>query len=302
MSLCGNPSRPSLKVHQSPIVEFRPEDGVGGGGVGGDEGMTPSDGFSSTSNYPFRSASCRSVTRPASPTSAQDQGLDLPPVPVEYTVGVHGGAAAVPWRVSHRSSTGSSPVRKGFFQHQRGKSTTDLPLAHGIPASEYAKRGGHSKGPSILESMVVKLLLFMLGVVAVYYLLANGSPYWALSDSPLLGSRGTYHQVDKPVIDQDVLLSPSRNAMADSQVDPFPPPPPRTYRPLRVTPLSPARELLALQSYLIEDERHAIDPLVDVSKPLNPAALLGFDPRDEASWKELQHETDPLVVWNFADA
>lgn len=75
--------------------------------------------------------------------------------------------------------------------------------------------------------------------------------------------------------------------------------PPKAYRPIKsASVLTPEREILALQTYLVENDKHTIAPSVDTSVPLDPVTILGFDARQEAGWAELRQEIDPIVVWD----
>lgn len=66
--------------------------------------------------------------------------------------------------------------------------------------------------------------------------------------------------------------------------------------------MTPERELLALQTYLLEDTQHAISSSVDTSKPLDPMFMLSFDIKDEHGWRELKRDVDPVVVWDIGHA
>jgi hypothetical protein len=79
--------------------------------------------------------------------------------------------------------------------------------------------------------------------------------------------------------------------------------PPKISRPVKDNvAMTPERELLALQTFLLEDTMHTISPSVDVSKPLDPMVMLSFDAKDENGWRELRRDVDPVVVWDIGHA
>lgn len=64
------------------------------------------------------------------------------------------------------------------------------------------------------------------------------------------------------------------------------------------TVMSPAMELIAVQSYLLSNPHHSLPPSLDSSNShLDPMTVLGFDPDDTVSWDELKNEIEPVVIW-----
>ncbi|KAJ9108221.1 hypothetical protein QFC19_002468 [Naganishia cerealis] len=80
-------------------------------------------------------------------------------------------------------------------------------------------------------------------------------------------------------------------------------PPERVSRPThhhhQVPPLTPAQEVLALQSYLLASPHHALPPNTRPLEPLDPMTLVGFQATG-GGWKELERDVEPLVVYSFS--